>query len=327
MTWRVAAYLSVVAFGAGCRTGGDTCEDAPPRLLQWQAATGDTQVDLIAPPDGGVAALSPLAYFELDFAGLLDGAKIETVADKVTPRTDVATITWKDAPAGAPPITAATSYNPGHPVGLQCGSWVRITARPGLPSGAKLMVGVARDKITSKGGKAFQGMDSVTLETVPFAVAAKMPETPVSPDFTVRLQFTNVAGDLKDHVHVIADGVPIAVEVMVDMMDPRAAVVAPAGGLWPPGHYMMTVDAETADLFGVKLAAGASTIALDVVVPGSDGGTPRPDAGAADVAADAPAADAVPMVDAVPAIDAAAGDAMPEDAAAADAPDDVSGAG
>src|SRR5437667_236835 len=94
---RRAAILAILC--VGCSSGGNsTADDGPPNLARWTALGSDgSEVDLLAP---AAMPISPVSRFKLVFDHLLDGDKIETVDhDKVTPRTDVASITWMDAPA------------------------------------------------------------------------------------------------------------------------------------------------------------------------------------------------------------------------------------
>src|SRR5262245_40867993 len=101
----------------GC---GSDANPPPPQLVSFLVQVpGEADVDLLAPPDGGVPAVSGAASFKLVFNQLLDGDKIEDATGAtVTPKTDVASIVWTGAPAGAPAITAATSYDPSGAAGI-----------------------------------------------------------------------------------------------------------------------------------------------------------------------------------------------------------------
>jgi hypothetical protein len=283
--------LLLVALAAGC--GSSSKDVGPPQLTSFLVQLpGEADLDLLAPPDGGVSAVSGAASFKLVFNQLLDGDKIETVAGTtVTPRTDVASIVWTGAPAGAPAITATTSYDPSGASGInQPAPKIFITARPGLPSGAQLLVKLDRSKVTGKQGAPFVGPDTQMLTTLPFAASASvMPGQVVAGDVQLQVTFTNVpAMTVAEHLQLTSGGMPVMVQVMPDGMDPRKIGVAPM--TWTPGAtYTLTVDKDAADLFGVKLAE-ALTVTFSVQDPNADAGAPDGGAGD-DGGADGAAAD------------------------------------
>src|SRR5689334_21249321 len=125
-------------FGLVVGCGSSAKDTGPPQLTKFLVQVpNEMDVDLLAPPDGGVPAVSGIAGFKVVFSQLLDGDRIETVSGSmVTPKTDVASIVWVGAPAGAPAITAATSYDPSGAAGVnQPAPKILIAASPGLPSG------------------------------------------------------------------------------------------------------------------------------------------------------------------------------------------------
>jgi hypothetical protein len=242
-------------------------------------------LDLLAPPDGGVGAVLPTQPIKLVFNQLLDGDKIETVLDGggVLGKTDVASLTWTGAPAGAPVIKAVTTYNPAGAVGVTIPApSVLISPDPGLPSGAMLSLALVREKITSKKGTPLVGATAYTLQTAPFSVEANLTDgETVAPEFTISLTFSNVPAEaIGGAVTVTAGGAPVAIDVKPDDMNPLVKAVTPQGGAWPVGPvYVLTVGAAGADLFGVKLAAPV-TLGFAVARASGDGGAAIPDGGA-----------------------------------------------
>jgi hypothetical protein len=280
----VVVLAMLLAGGAGCSSdsGGTKAPELVKVLVQ---AAGAMDVDLLAPPDGGVGAVLPTQQIKLVFNQLLDGDKIETILDGggVVGRTDVASLTWTGAPAGAPAIQAVTTYDPTGAVGVTIPApSVVVHAEPGLPSGAMLSLALVRDKITSKKGTPFVGATSYMLQTAPFSVEVNsMDGETVAPEFTFSLTFSNVpAESIGGAVTVTAGGAPVAIDVKPDDMNPLVRVVTPQGGAWPVGPaYVLTVGAAGADLFGVKLAAPA-TLGFAVARATGDGGAAIPDGGA-----------------------------------------------
>lgn len=292
--------LFVVALAAGC--GSDAKEAGPPQLVKFLVQVpGEMDLDLLAPPDGGVMAVSGAASFKLVFSELLDGDKIETVSGTmVTPKTDVASIVWVGAPAGAPAITAPTSYDPSGAAGITMPApKIFIAPSPGLPSGAMLQVKLDRTKVTGKKGAAFTGPDMQTVATLPFAASPSvMADEAVAAGTPVQVAFTNLpAMNVAEHIQLTSGGMPVMVEVKADGMDPRKVTVTPMS--WTPGQsYTLTVDKDAADLFGVKVAAPVS-VNFTIKDPNAEAGAPSPadggaspDSGADTAAADTASADA-----------------------------------
>jgi hypothetical protein len=282
------ALLAAVAllFGpASC--GSDDGGKAAPELRNvFVEAPGGVEVDLLTPPDGGAGAVPATSALKLVFSQLLDGDKVELVLDGggVMGMSGVATVTWTDAPAGAPPISAVTTYNPSGAMGVtQPAPSILVNLDPGLPSGAKLKLALARDKITSKKGTPFTGPDTHLFETAPFAVeAGLMDGETVVPDYAIVLTFSNVPDMNVASAITVAQGggTAIAVDVKKDDMNPLVMRVTPRAGEWPVGGgYTVTVGAAAADLFGVKVAVPLS-VGFSVAMAGADGGSPGADGGA-----------------------------------------------
>ena len=283
----VLAMLLAGAVSCSSDSGGTKAPELVKILVQ---AAGATELDLLAPPDGGVGAVSPTAQLKLVFNQLLDGDKIETVLDggAFLGKTDVASLTWTGAPAGAPAISAVTNYDPTGALAVTIpGPSVVIHPDPGLPSAAMLSLALVREKITSKKGTPFVGAATYMLQTAPFSVEANfMDGETVAPEFTISLTFSNVPADaIAGAVTVTAGGAAVAVDVKPDDMNPLVRVVIPRDGVWPVGAgYVLTVGAAGADLFGVKLAAPA-TLGFAVARASGDGGAAVSDGGV-DAAAD-----------------------------------------
>jgi hypothetical protein len=293
---RSAFMVSAVALALGC--GDDDGEKAgAPQLQQALALANDEATDLLVPPDGGIPPLSPLLKLKLVFDKLLDGDKIEHVDDAGMPMalTDVATIAWADKLVGAPEIVAATTYSPNGNAATKPAPSIWISASPGLPSGAKLMLRLDRSKITDRSGQAFAGADMVPFETEPFSAALNVDETmPVASDFKIEVTFSNLPGaDADKQIQVTAGGVAVAVTVSNDpTMNARLFTVAPATGGWVAGRsYTVTVGKQAKDLFGVALAETA-TATFSAGSGGADGGLQ--DSAAADGAPDGGQPDAAP---------------------------------
>lgn len=332
---RVPTVLfAALVLGAGC--GSDSKVGAPNLVGFLVLVPGGMDVDLLAPPDGGVLAVPALAHgtkFRLGFDQLLDGDKIESIVDgKAIGKTDVASVTWTDAPVGAPAIAATTLYNPAGAAAVnRPAPSVAILVAPGLPSGAHLQIKVDRTKVTGKTGLPFVGPDTQLVETAPFSVSAGLKDgEPIAADAKVQLLFNNTPGmDVATHVTVTSGGAPVAVTLAPDEMTPGAVLVAPTAGAWTPGQtYAVSVDATTADLFGMKVTAPLTTT-FTIALPTTDGGAPADggsatdgasagdagarDGGGADAAAsdggtDAPAALDGSVVDAASVADAATTD-------------------
>jgi hypothetical protein len=304
------SILLLVALAGGC--GSDTKDPGPPQLTKFLVVVpNEMDVDLLAPPDGGVPSVSGAASFKVVFNQLLDGDKIETVAaGQVMPKTDVASIVWTNAPAGAPAIVASTSYDPSGAASVTVPApKLLIAPSPGLPSGAILQVKLDRAKVTGKKGAAFVGADVQMVTTAPFAASASVvADDVVGADLQLGVTFSNVpAMTVSQQITLTSGGMPVTVTVTPDAADPRKVAVAPMSMTWVPGQsYTLTVAQDAADLFGVKLAAPlvvkfsirdpnseAGAPASDGGGPGPDGGA-LPDAGAPDAAGDA----AAPQVDA-----------------------------
>jgi len=285
--------LAILLGGAGCSS--DSGGTKAPELVQVlvKAAEG-MDLDLLAPPDSGVGGVLPTTQFKLVFNQLLDGDKIETVLDGggFMGLTDVASLTWTGAPAGATPITAVTSYDPTGALAVNVpGPSIVVHPDPGLPSGAMLSLALVRAKITSKKGTPFVGGTTFMLETAPFSVDANFKDgETIAPEFTVSITFSNVPADAIDgSVSVTSGGVPVAVDLKKDDANPLVRAVTPKDGPWPlRTGYVLTVGAAAADLFGVKLAAPA-TFAF-AVARLTDGGAPDggTDGANAETGSDAP---------------------------------------
>jgi hypothetical protein len=304
MRARFVGRMSVL-LALGC--GSSAKDTGAPHLVSFLAQVpGAPDVDLVLPPDGGASAVSGVAQFKLVFDKLLDGDKIEAVGTGVQPKTDVISITWTGAPAGAPAITANTLYDPSGAASITTPApKILLSPSPGLPSGAQLVIKLDRTKITSKGNTPLAGEDTFNLATQPFAVSTDlMPGQVATPDLTVHLSFTNALDPMvASHIRVTAAGAPVAVDVMPDPMDSRNRLVTAKA--WPVGQALvLTVDKEAADLFGVKLPEDFSVM---FSVQSGDGGAPDggavPDGGEAFDAGGAP--DGAPSVDATAAPDAA----------------------
>jgi hypothetical protein len=305
--------LLLVALVAGC--GSDSNNPPAPQLVKFLVVVpGEMDLDLLTPPDGGLpAAVSGAASFKLVFNQLLDGDKIETVSGStVTPKTDVASIVWTNAPAGAPAITAATSYDPSGAAGItQPAPKIFINASPGLPSGAQLQVKLDRSKVTGKKGAPFVGPDTQMVATLPFSASASVSDgQALFNDMPLQVAFTNVpAMNVSDHIQLATAGLPVMIQVTPDAMDPRKVTVAPMTWM-PSAQYTLTVDKDAADLFGVKLTAGLSVTFFHQIA-GVDAGAPEAgpseDGGGDAAGADASAPDAGAAEDASP--DAAGTDA------------------
>jgi hypothetical protein len=283
--------------GVGCSSdkGGTKAPELVNVLVQ---GAGGMELDLLAPPDGGVGALLATTQLKLVFNQLLDGDKIETVLDGggFLGRTDVASLTWMGAPAGAPAIMAVTTYDPSGALAVTIpGPSVLIHHDPGLPSAAMLSLALVRGKITSTKGTPFVGATAYMLQTAPFSVEGNFTDgDTLAPEFTISLTFSNVPAETIDGVvAVTAGGVPVAIDVKKDDQNPLVRVVTHRAGAWPIGPgYALTVGAAGADLFGIKLAAPATfTFAVartsDAGAGVPDGGAGVPDGGA-DGAVDAP---------------------------------------
>jgi hypothetical protein len=273
----------------GC---GSDANPPPPELVSFLVQVpGETDLDLLAPPDGGVTAVSGIASFRAVFSQLLDGDKIEdATGPMLKPRTDVASIVWTGAPAGAPAITAATTYDPAGGAGInQPRPKIFITASPGLPSGAQLQVKLDRSKVVGKKGAPFVGPDTQMVATQPFSASASVMAGQVVPgDVQLQVTFTNVpAMNVGQHIQLTSGGMPVMAQVMPDAMDPRKVTVAPMA--WTPGaSYTLTVDKDAADLFGVKVTE-ALLVTFSIRDPNAEAGAPADggqDAGTPDAAGD-----------------------------------------
>jgi antitoxin (DNA-binding transcriptional repressor) of toxin-antitoxin stability system len=276
----------------GC---GSDANPPPPQLVSFLVQVpGEPDVDLLAPADGGVPAVSGAASFKLVFNQLLDGDKIEDATGAmVTPKTDVGSIVWTGAPAGAPAITAATTYDPSGAAGInQPAPKVFITPSPGLPSGAQLQVKLDRSKVVGKKGAPFVGPDTQMVTTQPFSASASVMAGQVVPgDVQLQVTFTNVpAMNAGEHIVLTSGGMPVMTLVTPDPADPRKLTVAPT--TWTTGaSYTLTVDKDVADLFGVK-AAEALSVSFSVRDPNAEAGASdgaAEDAGSADAGIDASA--------------------------------------
>lgn len=279
--------LPLTALLAAASCSSDSGGTAAPTLLNAFVEADGMETDLLAPIDGGTAAFSPGAQLRLVFDQLLDGDKIETVLDGggVVGMTDVASLTWMGAPAGAPAITAVTTYYPAGGVIENMVSKPRpsilVQHSPGLPSGATLALTLDPAKVTSKKGTPLAAPGHLTLQTVPFTVTAGfMAGDPLTADAPLKLTFSNVpADDIAKSLAVTVGGTAVDVETRKDEMDVRAVVVVPKGGAWALGAgYTLTVSADAADLFGVKVDQPLS-VPFSVVQAGADGGG-TPDGGA-----------------------------------------------
>jgi hypothetical protein len=312
------SILLLVALAGGC--GSDSKNTGSPQLTKFLVVVpNEMDVDLLAPPDGGLAAVSGAASFKVVFNQLLDGDKIETVAaGQVMPKTDVASIVWMNAPAGAPAIVAATTYDPSGAASVTVPApKILIAPSPGLPSGATLQVKLDRTKVTGKNGAAFMGADVQMVTTAPFAASASVvADDVVGPDLQLAVTFTNApAMAVSQQITLTAGGMPVMVTVTPDGADPRKVAVAPM--TWVPGQsYTLTVAQDAADLFGVKLAAPL-VVKFSIRDPNAEAGAPAPDGGG-------PGPDGGVLPDAAaPQVDAA-GDAA---AAQVDAAGDDAGGG
>jgi hypothetical protein len=275
----VSACLVLVAVlaAAGCN-GESGAGTLAPELRKFivQVPSG-AAMDLMAPPAGGVEAVVATQEFKLVFNQLLDGDKIETVlpGGKVEGKTDVASIVWVGAPAGARAITARTTYNPAGALGVtQPGPSVLIAGVPGLPSGAKVAVTLVRAKITSKKGTAFVGPDTQMVDVAPFSVEANIKEGElVASEFVIKLTFNNTPADgVLGRVVVSATGIAVATEMKADETDPRVLVLTAKEGAWKAGgRYVLSVGLDATDLFGVALPVALS-INFAVASPAPDGG-------------------------------------------------------
>src|SRR4051812_47178710 len=260
--------------GGGCSSDSPT---GPPELRSVLVTDpAGMELDLLAPVDGGSSVASPLFPIRATFTQLLDGDKIEDILDGggVQGKSDVATLTWKDAPAGAPKITAVTTYNPAGNVGAKMPKpTIFIRAMPGLPSGAKVELKLSRDKITGKGGKPFEGTDTHTVETEPFAATLNVEGMDeVTPEFKLQAVLTNAPGEMAaQKIKVTGGGMPVTLTVMADAADPRKLNLLPPGEKWTLGWtYVVTLGTDVVDLFGVKLAKELSVTFTVVLTPGGD---------------------------------------------------------
>jgi hypothetical protein len=321
--------LLLVALAGGC--GSDSKDPGPPQLVKFLAVVPSDmlEIDLLAPPDGGVPAIPGTASFTAVFNQLLDGNKIETAAaGQVTPKTDVASIVWTNAPAGAPPIVASTTYDPSGAASVTVPApKVIITPSPGLPSGAQLQVKLDRAKVTGKKGAAFVGSDVQMVSTQPFAASASvMPDGVAGADLQLAVTFTNVpAMTVAQHITLTSGGMALTVTATPDPADPRKIGLMPM--TWTPGQsYTLTVDKDAADLFGVKVAEPL-VVKFSIRDPNAEAGAPGPDGGAVDAAGEAGVADAGASdaaVDAGATPDAASDTAAPQPDATGD---DAAGGG
>jgi hypothetical protein len=288
----VVMALALGGAGGGCGSdGGGTAAPALRQVLVQAPNVPD--LDLLAPPDGGAGAVSPVAQIKLVFDQLLDGDKIEDVLDGggFRGKTDVASLTWPGAPAGAPAITAVTTYNPAGATGVTMPApSVLVQPEPGLPSGAMVVLKLARDKITSKKGTPYTGPDEQTIQTEPFSVSSSfMDGDTLAPMTQIHLSFSNVPAEASaGAITVTLAGVAVPVDVKADDMDRRILVVTPKDGVWKVGTgYSVAVASTAADLFGIKLPAALSLgfSVADGGVSGQDGGPmddgAAPDGGAA----------------------------------------------
>jgi hypothetical protein len=317
--------MSLLFAAIGC--GSSATDTGAPHLVSLLAQVpGAADVDYLAPPDGGAPAVSGVAQFKLVFDKLLDGDKIETVTTTTQPKTDVISITWMNAPAGAPAITANTLYDPSGALSVTTpGPKIMLAPAPGLPSGAQLLFKLDRSKITGKTGTPFDGPDTQTVATLPFDVATDlMPGVPLAPDGTLHLAFTNSPGmNVADHIKITAGGAPVVVDVSLDPADPRNRLVTSMA--WLPGQTLvLTIDKGAGDLFGVTLA---QDVTATFAIAAGDGGVAPGDAGSgADGGpVDAGAGPDAGSVDAAPDAAAGADGASPD--AASDGPDDAAAGG
>jgi hypothetical protein len=268
-----------VLAAASCNGESDSGTLAPELRKFMVQASGGGPMDLLALPAGGASVVAATQEFKLVFSQLLDGDKIETVlpGGKIEGKTDVASIVWVGAPAGAPSITARTTYNPAGALGVTLpGPSVLIVGEPGLPSGAKVAVTLARGKITSKKGTAFVGPDTQMMDVAPFSVDANIKEGDlVASEFVIKLTFSNTPADsVLGRVVVSVTGSPVAVEMRADEADPRVLVLTAKEGAWKAGgRYVLSVGVDATDLFGVALPVALS-INFGVAASSPDGGAP-----------------------------------------------------
>jgi len=280
--------LVVAVLAGGC--GSDSKDPGPPQLTSYLVVVpGEMDLDLLAPPDGGVTAISGVATFKLVFNQLLDGAKVETVTPgkPAAPRKDVASIVWMNAPMGAQTLMAATSYDPSGATGVNMPApKLFITPDMGLPSGATLQVKLDRTKVTGKKGAAFVGADIQMVTTQPFGATASVVDGDVvGADLQLGVTFTNApAESVKSGtgVTLAAGATPVMITVMGDPTDPRKINLAPKEGGWSVGQsYTLTIGADVADLFNIKLGQ-AVVVKFTIRDPNSEAGAPDSGGGATD---------------------------------------------
>lgn len=269
---KVLAVTCVLVLGS-CGDDGD--EGAPPELRKLLVLSPDhSQTDLLADPSAAMMPVSPLSELRVVFDKLLDGRKIEEVGgSQITPRTDVASLRWLGAPTGAPGIMALTTYSPGGFIGFGPGPWVRIVARPGLPSGATIELNLDREKITDKAGQPFAGVDTHQLRTAPFAAMLNVAmDDKVGQDQELLLTLSNQPGmTFGQNVTVTANGAPVMAEVKPSPASPIELQVLPGGTAWAGGGtFTVTVGPEATDLFGVKIA---EPLMVSFQVTPANGGT------------------------------------------------------
>jgi hypothetical protein len=265
---------------------------------------GETVPDLLAPPDGGVGAVSPMSQFQAVFNDLLDGSKIEPLVDGGREcRPDIATITWLNATGGAPAIGTLTCYNPAGSLGVNVpGPSILVQPQPGLPSGAMLRLTLARDKIVGKNGKPYTGEEMFTVQTEPFSASANIPMGGfVAPAFELQVIFNNVPAATAKNAITMTQGNGmrmVALVVTEDSMNPLALNVKPMGATsWTMGEtYELMVGAAASDQFNVKLPA-ATMFSFTVGMAPADGGAP-------------PGPDGGVLADALGGVDASVGDLL-----------------
>lgn len=140
-----------------------------------------------------------------------------------------------------------------------------------FPSGSTVSFTLSRTAITAKAGEPFTGKDVHTFATDPLAflgdniMTDKMTMKPLPVDgatFVLKLSFSSVLDPASASGITIIDGGGMAVpaRVTLDATDPtyQTVVVQPdnASKKWAAGaDYTVTVGADVADVYGVKLGA------------------------------------------------------------------------
>jgi len=303
-TWsRVAAVAAVVACGAGC--SGPQDPHGSPILTQVYWVAGGAQLLAWARDSSPIASSVPPFGSEVDFVfdRRLDGDRIEmtvttggVTTTQSLPNPPI-TATWPGMAqlTGDAAFAMTVQYN-SEPRFGGATSYVYAQPRiPGFPSSLTVTFDLDLSRLTSAYDEPASAPTQIPIVTAPLSVALSSPTEGVPVSYTLPLAFSNrlpalPADGTSPFVHVTRDGVPVPYRLLPGASPSLSAswYLTPADclGVWPANATLeVTVDAGLLDVFGGKLAQGATTSfvtgagasaadASCAVAPPADGGAP-----------------------------------------------------